>query len=62
MDRECPGQEKSTFDKVEDDHYYLELVTKGISIDLLAHPLLVKGAHLERWGCFTITLRGIVQQ
>merc|ERR1719209_1167930 len=25
----------------------LKLVTKGISLDLLAHPLLVKGAHLQ---------------
>ena len=38
-------KEESTVIEVECD--YLELITKGISLDLLAHPLLVKGAHLE---------------
>merc|ERR1719500_456966 len=42
----------------------LELITKSISLDLLAHPLLVKGAHLQLIGNLDelLATRGRVRQ
>merc|ERR1719352_413359 len=46
------------------EYISLELVTKGISIDLLAHPLLVKRAHLQLIGNLDelLAARGRVRQ
>ena len=36
-------------------NYYLELITEGVSLNLLTHPLLVEGTHLVCRGEFQHT-------
>ena len=44
-----------TFLWAENDKSYLELVPKGVGLNLLAHPLLVEGTHLKLdWSDFFI--------
>ena len=33
-------------------NYYLELITEGVGLNLLTHPLLVEGTHLDGRGEF----------